>query len=96
MSAGLDQNPLGAGQFPQPAGKVARQQFPKQRSDGHAGKEVALSADSFTAVFIEAETGRVERQFHEPGEGNESPAVCLLLNERGQRVVALGGVLVSG
>jgi hypothetical protein len=78
----------------QPANELARQQFPKQRSNRHAGKEVASLADSLTSVFIETETGRVESQFHKPGEGNEPPAVCLLLNKAGQRVVALDGVLV--
>lgn len=96
VGSGFNHYRLGNGQIPHPAGKLARQQFPEQGSNRHAGKEVACSADSFPTVFIETEAGRVEGQFHEPGEGNESPAVCLLLNQRGQRVVALGGVLVSG
>jgi len=96
VGTGFDQHGPGGGQLPQVTGELARQQFPEHWANGDAGKEITLPADRFTSVFIKAEAGRVKGQFHEPGEGNEPPAVCLLLNECGQRVVALDGVLVGG
>jgi hypothetical protein len=96
VRAGFDQHGAGGGQLPQEAGEMARQEFPEQGADRSAGKEITPPADRFTGVFIVAEGGRVEGQSHEAGEGNEPPAVCLLLNKRSQRVVALDGVLVGG
>ena len=89
VRAAFDEHRLGNGKILQPAGELAREQFPKERSDRYAGKEVALSADSLASLFVVTETGRVECQFHEAGEGDRAVTVCLLLNKRRQGLVAL-------